>query len=244
MEKVISTTGHEVLPLDHFKIKPSEWAEYERKSEYKNARHFVWHLMGYHVPTYTEEQGCPQEFSVTEKAVDETLETLMASGLFESYIPDNIIYRQTGNPISDSMHRMSATMHRVSLPAIRRFYEANQSLGRPPLLFKEERSIDGVSDVTEVSAKRCDTPEYFIRALIGVLTEIAWRAGKANIEFKANEMPGIKNDLHALFVALNLPGSVLSESTFSDYLKRFCQFGKGARSTDFYKKLFQDVEWK
>ena len=98
----------------------------------------------------------------------------------------------------------------------------------------------GISHPTaeEGTAKR-KAPDAFIAELCVLLGEIGRRAGVAGLPFSVAEMPGTKDDFFAIAMKFHKVLEV-SEATFKTYIKGICQFKPGARSGDFYAKLFPE----
>lgn len=82
-------------------------------------------------------------------------------------------------------------------------------------------------------------PDKFVAALIKFLVEIAKRAEHDAIQFDVTKMPGVKEDLRAVAIKYD-PELDKTKRTFDDYLAYLCQFKRGARSCDFYSKLFPE----
>ena len=73
--------------------------------------------------------------------------------------------------------------------------------------------------------------------------EIAARAAKEDIPFDVSAMPGKKENLLELAVKVDMEFKH-TLNTFDDYLAGLCQFKQGATSTDFYWKLFPELQPK
>ena len=95
-------------------------------------------------------------------------------------------------------------------------------------------------DVLETDTKKTKASSGFLTAFVRLLTEIAYRAGKNELDFNVSQMPGIKVDLLALMNNGKYYRQPLAESTFHDYIEALCKF-KGRRSDlDFYRNLFPE----
>lgn len=89
------------------------------------------------------------------------------------------------------------------------------------------------------SLKRSKAPVAFRAALARLLTEIEARAAASNQPFDRKAMPGRKVDL--LAVARKFDAALdYAPRTFDDYLDGLCAFKRGARESDFYRKLFPE----
>ncbi len=64
---------------------------------------------------------------------------------------------------------------------------------------------------------------------------------KADPKFDQANMPGLKEDFHALCKKLNGKLFNVASSTFNDYLGGVCKFNPGARKTDYYEKIAQKL---
>lgn len=82
-------------------------------------------------------------------------------------------------------------------------------------------------------------PKAFCDALEVLLCEIESLSRNKGIDFQRGSMPGRKIDFQEL--ANKFDAELRhTERTFSDYIKGICSFQKGARESDFYRKLFPD----
>jgi hypothetical protein len=110
----------------------------------------VWPLWGYHVPAFDGEE--PPDYTQIDNRVNETVCVLDNNDLYERIVPEGVIYHPpTPKTLGEQLSEMSNVwdrrieppdprLYRIDLQAIRRFFEANSTLGRPPLAFKEERA--------------------------------------------------------------------------------------------------------
>lgn len=91
-----------------------------------------------------------------------------------------------------------------------------------------------------------DAGEFNV-ALENLLKQIEGRAENKGIPFDRNAMPGRKVDFHELANKydsdLKSDHGPYTPRTFSDYIKGYCKFKKGAREDDFYRKLFPELKW-
>ena len=87
--------------------------------------------------------------------------------------------------------------------------------------------------------KKSKAPVTFRAALGRLLAEIEARAGKQSLPFDRNAMPGRKVDMQAAAEKFD-PALEYMPRTFDDYLDGLCAFKRGARETDFYRKLFPE----
>lgn len=74
----------------------------------------------------------------------------------------------------------------------------------------------------------------FVDALIKLLVEL----GKRDHSLNTGKMPGIKTDFYAL--AIKFTGLDHPLSTFNDYIKPFCKFGRGSKSSEYYRSHFPE----
>ena len=87
--------------------------------------------------------------------------------------------------------------------------------------------------------KKTKAPVTFRGALETLLAEIEKRAAALRLSFDRNAMPGRKVDFQA--VADKFDAKLeYSPRTFDDYLDGLCAFKRGARETDYYRKLFPE----
>ena len=103
-------------------------------------------------------------------------------------------------------------------------------------------STDEVADAGYIKPKR-KAPDAFVAALIRLLVDIAVRAAKNDMPFDVTAMPGTKQNLQELAEKID-PEFKHTPKTFDDYLAGLCQFKQGAKSTDFYIKLFPELPVK
>lgn len=104
-----------------------------------------------------------------------------------------------------------------------------------------DSSAETISHTSQPSDRRA--PNEFVSALIRLFVEISKRATKEGVEFTTNELPGIRKDLQELANQVD-QDLKLAESSFNTYIKGLCKFKQGARSSDFYFKLFPELPWK
>jgi hypothetical protein len=104
-----------------------------------------------------------------------------------------------------------------------------------------DSSAETISHTSQPSDRRA--PNEFVSALIRLFVEISKRATKEGVEFTTNELPGIRKDLQELANQVD-QDLKLAESSFNTYIKGLCKFKQGARSSDFYFKLFPELTWK
>lgn len=88
--------------------------------------------------------------------------------------------------------------------------------------------------------RKYKAPLAFRTSLQDLLDEIRKRAKASNIAFDASSMPGRKLDFQELANRYD-PELRHTLRTFDDYLEGFCTFRRGARETDFYRKLFREL---
>ncbi len=82
-------------------------------------------------------------------------------------------------------------------------------------------------------------PVAFRSALERLLVEVQQRADRQGLPFDRRAMPGRKVDFQAL--ADKFDGDLERKPrTFDDYLDGLCAFTRGAKASDFYKKLFPE----
>lgn len=109
----------------------------------------------------------------------------------------------------------------------------------------QERFGDGpVSKDTESGSSndgpvKRKAPDAFVAALISLIGEISKRADRADVAFSPFAMPGRKKDFLAVAAKYD-PLLDRPFSTFDSYLSGIVQFCRGARETDFYKRLFPE----
>lgn len=95
--------------------------------------------------------------------------------------------------------------------------------------------VRSTGDVIKKQKKSRHASLKFIKIFIPFLVELAKR--DPDLDLKA--MPGVKEDLRKAAIAFN-PAFNMAESTFSDYIKYYCKFVQGGKSTDHYEKLFSN----
>lgn len=95
------------------------------------------------------------------------------------------------------------------------------------------------ADSEKRELKKSTTPAVFRSALENLLVEIEHRASAQSLAFDRSTMPGRKRDFQALADKFD-PELEHTPRSFSDYLKGLCAFGRGARATDFYSRLFPE----
>lgn len=110
------------------------------------------------------------------------------------------------------------------------------------LMSLPESSTDKVLDKKYKKPKR-KAPDAFVASLIRLLVDIAVQATKKDIAFDVTAMPGTKENLRELAIKFD-PEFNHTLKTFDDYLAGLCQFKQGAKSTDFYLKLFPELQFK
>ena len=81
----------------------------------------------------------------------------------------------------------------------------------------------------------------FRAALLDLLAEIGRRAEAQGLHFSPAAMPGRKVDFKALADAYDAELRGLALATFDDYLIGIGAFRRGARETDFYRRLFPEA---
>lgn len=91
------------------------------------------------------------------------------------------------------------------------------------------------------SLKKSKAPAAFRTALRDLLAEIDKRANNQGLNFSPAAMPGRKVDFQALANAYDAELGGLAAATFDDYLIGICTFCRGARETDFYRRLFPEA---
>ena len=85
-------------------------------------------------------------------------------------------------------------------------------------------------------AKQSKAPIEFTKSLMKLFIEITYRSGE---KLNLDAMPGIRSDLFE--VAFKFDSNLdKSQETFNDYLKGFCKFRPGAKSSNFYRKIFSE----
>lgn len=89
--------------------------------------------------------------------------------------------------------------------------------------------------------KKSKAPAAFRAALRDLLVEIDRRAKKQELDFSPAAMPGRKVDFQALADNYDAELRGLAAATFDDYLIGICTFCRGARETDFYRRLFPEA---
>lgn len=86
-----------------------------------------------------------------------------------------------------------------------------------------------------INIRKRKAPDAFVAAFVRLLVEIAKLDPNINIE----KMPGTKPDL--LAVASKFDAQLdHTLTTFDSYIGGLCKFKHGARSSDYYKKLFPE----
>jgi hypothetical protein len=95
------------------------------------------------------------------------------------------------------------------------------------------------ADAGKRQLKKSTTPAAFRSALENLLVEIERRASAQSLAFDRFTMPARKCDFQALADKYD-PILEHTPRSFSDYLKGLCTFGRGARETDFYSRLFPE----
>lgn len=103
-----------------------------------------------------------------------------------------------------------------------------------PNFEKIEFLVPKFSKPLKASARKA--PDRFIAALLRLVVELAKRDPDINIE----SLPGTKKDLFDEAIRLD-PEFGPSFATFESYIKSFLKFRPGSHSSDYYKKLFQDL---
>lgn len=104
----------------------------------------------------------------------------------------------------------------------------------------EPQGTEAQADDSPVSNKS-KTPDAFATALQKLLSEISHRAAQQGVSFSKSEMPGTKADLQELAEKLGDGFGRYTLRTFDDYLSGLVQFKKGARQSDFYRRLFPEL---
>ena len=94
---------------------------------------------------------------------------------------------------------------------------------------------------SDVSLKKTKAPRAFRAALFDLLAEIGRRAEVRGLHFSPVAMPGRKVDFKALADAYDAELRGLALATFDDYLIGICTFRRGARETDFYRRLIPEA---
>lgn len=87
--------------------------------------------------------------------------------------------------------------------------------------------------------KKIKAPVSFRNALEKLLAEVEKRALAGGQPFDRKAMPGRKIDFQAVAEKFDAELDVATR-TFDDYLVGLCAFKRGARKSDFYKKLFPE----
>lgn len=105
----------------------------------------------------------------------------------------------------------------------------------------ESRFILAGNSNSDSSLTKSKARPAFRAALIDLLSEIDKRAKAHGVDFSPTAMPGRKVDFKALADAYDVELRGLAVTTFDDYLVGICTFRRGARETDFYRRLFPEA---
>ncbi len=102
-----------------------------------------------------------------------------------------------------------------------------QNTDTPPAA-NEMQATQATESAKSVPEAKKDT----IRAILAAIKEL-------DPGFSPETMPGQKADFFALCRAHDPEKAfqTVTQSTFNDYLKGVCKFGRGARPTDYYRKI-------
>lgn len=114
-------------------------------------------------------------------------------------------------------------------------------LSRAALEMIETHFILSGNGKDDPSLKKSKAPVAFRTALRDLLVEVDKRAKNQGLDFSPAAMPGRKVDFQALANAYDAELRGLAAATFDDYLIGICTFCRGARETDFYRRLFPEA---
>ena len=151
----------------------------------------------------------------------------------------NILPTEAGRPARafivcterDDMGRV-----KVEFPRLRQWRMTRTALEKI-----ESRFILAGNGGSDSSLKKSKARPAFRAALIALLGEIDKRAKARGLDFSPTAMPGRKVDFKALADAYDAELRGLAVATFDDYLIGMCTFRRGARETDFYRRLFPEA---
>ncbi len=170
-------------------------------------------------------------------------DTLVCLGCEEAcFMPVNILPAEAGRPTRafiacdqrDDMGRV-----RVEFSRLRQWRLSRAALEKVEAKFILVDNHDNHG--TEVALKKSKAPATFRAALRDLLAEIDERAKAQGLDFSPAAMPGRKVDFKALADAYDAELGGLAIATFDDYLVGMCSFRRGARETDFYRRLFPEA---
>jgi hypothetical protein len=173
----------------------------------------VWPLWGYHVPAFDGEE--PPDYTQIDNRVNETVCVLDNSDLYERIVPEGVTYHPpTPKTLGEQWSEMSNVWdrrieppdprpYRIDLQAIRRFFEANSTLGRPPLIFKEER--EGLPTEQAETAVLTENVRETLLRQIGILAILlSEKSGK----YKRGSKPNASNIAEDVGVLIDFMGDV------------------------------------
>lgn len=154
-------------------------------------------------------------------------------------MPVNILPPDAGRPARafivcterDDMGRVA-----VEFPRLRQWRMTRTALEKIESRFILAGNGDG-----DASLKKGKAPPAFRAALLDLLAEIGRRAEAQGLHFSPAAMPGRKVDFKALADAYDAELRGLALATFDDYLIGIGAFRRGARETDFYRRLFPEA---
>jgi hypothetical protein len=155
------------------------------------------------------------------------------------FMPVNILPPEAGRPARAFIactERDDVGRVRVEFPRLRQWRMTRTALEKI-----ESRFILAGNGNSDSSLKKAKAPAAFRAALLDLLAEIGRRAEAQGLHFSPAVMPSRKVDFKALADAYDAELRGLALATFDDYLIGICTFRRGARETDFYRRLFPEA---
>lgn len=155
------------------------------------------------------------------------------------FMPVNILSPEAGRPARAFIvctERNDMGRVAVEFPRLRQWRMTRTALEKIESRFILAGNSDGDSGL-----KKSKAPPPFRAALLDLLAEVGRRAEAQGLNFSPAAMPGRKMDFKALADAYDVELRGLALATFDDYLIGLCTFHRGARETDFYRRLFPEA---
>ena len=88
------------------------------------------------------------------------------------------------------------------------------------------------------ASKKVKASIQFCNLITKLLVEIAYCAGKKNLDFDLENVPGTKKGFQKFAAKCNSVFGSYKKLTFDDYIESFCKFGPGSKESDFFDNLF------
>lgn len=112
--------------------------------------------------------------------------------------------------------------------------------GRPEMLFAELK-LQWEEDKAKLNPPAAPKPPSKVENKRSEIKRILELIKSVDAEFDSQNMPGKRADFQKLCIHVNKKMFSIADETFNDYLPGLCKFNSGARGTDYYSTIAQQL---